>query len=169
MLSARKVFSNAMVLALIVLPCHALSHPPQQGDDAVGLTQTLVRLAIEDHDGTAISKVDQIYFLRVSDRDPSDELLSKFTAEGSTIKKASSCRRVHERGLPWGLYEYVDKVTKKRGVLITVQIERWERQDSVVAHFGWDDSGMSGRAITARLERINGDWKITEKLWEMQS
>jgi len=136
-----------------------------KSDDAI--IEALVRLAVQDHDVTFPGR--NLYFLQIEQHDPSDSLLAKLNVPGAVFKKASACSRVQEPGVPLNLYNYLDNATKERGVLVSVAIDEWKSDDTIVASFGWDESSLSAHSLTVRMRRAQDEWTIIETLWDMQS
>jgi len=164
----RQRLTTFAVLALCSLfgcASHTQAVSPTKSDDAI--IETLVRLAVQDHD--AIFRGRNLYFLQIEQHDPSDSLLAKLHIPGAVFKKASSCSRVQEPRVPVNLYGYFDNTTKERGVLVSVTIDEWENDDTIVASFSWDESSLSAHSLTVRMRRAHDEWTIIETLWDMQS
>lgn len=158
-------FGLLALFSLFGCASHTPTGTPPKSDDAI--IETLVRLAVQDHD--AIFRGRNLYFLEIAQHDPPDSLLAKLNLPGAVFKKASACSRVQEPRVPVNLYNYLDNVTKERGVLVSVSIEEWENDDTIVAGFSWDESSLSAHSLTVRMRRAHDQWTIIETLWDMQS
>lgn len=97
------------------------------------------------------------FFISVEGKDPSAGLMLKLADVPRVLKPASACEIAKVVKMP-----VVDKKTRKRGIIFSVDKIRWSTENSVKVDGGYHCDGLCGAGITFSLERVNSKWTITK-------
>lgn len=95
------------------------------------------------------------YYLSVDNKDPSENLLKKFTDYKVSIKKVSELTISLEDG-----NSSLDEALKKQGVLFSISKLDWKNKDEVKTNAGSYLGNMGSDGCLYTLKRENGEWKI---------
>ena len=111
---------------------------------------------LRDHLRTADKTIP--IFVSFNGRDPKDDTMKEITAEGWTIRKASSIPPIEDRDLH--VPDLSDAKTGKRGTLLSVEIEEWNGDFEAKASFSTYRGPLSAFGYSATVKKQYGEWFI---------
>jgi hypothetical protein len=97
----------------------------------------------------------KVFFVSVTDKDPSNAFLRRFQDIPRAIKKVSAST-INKSGM-----KVLDRATGRRGIVFRVGNIRWLSIDSAEADGGYFCDGRCGIWETFALKRENGKWGVT--------
>jgi len=100
-------------------------------------------------------EIDSNYVFRGDAIDPSDKFLIRFIGYIKRVKKRSDGEKVG--------WDFVDKITKKKGMIFRVGPIKWISETEAEVEAGYFEGFTSADCETYWLNKKNGNWTITEK------
>jgi hypothetical protein len=177
LLSARSPSPHGVVLRfllLLLLSSHAV-HPVWAAEDKVAEEENIRLVVIRKQMEEWAQGADQseaeakdetekcvaaelnfkVFFVSISDKDPSDKFIERLRDIPRIIKKVSASEISKAVRMP-----VVDKITRQRGIIFSADRIRWLGKNSVEVEGGYHCDGLCGAGITFRVGREKGKWVV---------
>jgi len=103
----------------------------------------------------------RIFFISINDKDPADDLMSRFKDIQRVIKKLSASEISKAQRMP-----VVDKSSRQRGIIFSADKVRWHGKDSAEVEGGYRCDGLCGAGSKFRVNRENGKWVVKSSTME---
>lgn len=114
---------------------------------------------MKEFDSSLAAHFLETYYIAVDDdKDPSPELLERFSGLLRPVRKASESYVSEPEG-----NVVKDKKTNKNGVLFTVSRIKWVNKNEVTLTAGSYIANMGSDGCRYSLKRVNGAWSIASK------